>query len=67
MTEREKMLAGMIYNSRDEELLNMYHTSKKLLSEFNSTPPTEWVVHDQRSDPSKVAFVIVWHLKKVVI
>ena len=41
MTEHEKMLAGMIYNSRDEELLNMYHTSKKLLSDFDNTNSTE--------------------------
>lgn len=41
MTEREKMLAGIIYDSRDEELLNMYHVSKKLLAEFDNTPSTD--------------------------
>lgn len=41
MTEKEKMLSGLIYNSRDPELLALYHSAKKLLDEFNNTPSTE--------------------------
>ena len=36
MTEREKMLNGDDYNSRDAELLKMYHKARKLLKEYNS-------------------------------
>ena len=35
MTEREKMLNGDFYNSRDPELLSMYHRARKLLKEYN--------------------------------
>lgn len=31
MTEREKLLSGKYYNSRDPELLEMYHQAKELL------------------------------------
>lgn len=34
MTEKEKMLAGLEYDSRDQELLEMYHTCKALLKKF---------------------------------
>ena len=34
MTEFEKMLAGENYNSRDPELLKIYHRSKALLKEY---------------------------------
>ncbi|UWX53966.1 sugar O-acetyltransferase [Maribacter litopenaei] len=36
MTEREKMLQGMVYNSRDPELLEMYFHARKLTKELNS-------------------------------
>lgn len=36
MTEKHKMLAGMVYDSRDPELLSMYHKCKSLLSTFNN-------------------------------
>lgn len=35
MTEKEKMLKGEHYNSRDEELLRMYHKARRLLKEYN--------------------------------
>ena len=35
MTEREKMLAGQPYDSRDPELLRLYHRCRKLLQAFN--------------------------------
>lgn len=41
LTEREKMLAGEIYDSRDSELIGMYHNAKNLLEEFNNAPSTE--------------------------
>lgn len=37
LTEREKMLAGEAYQSRDPELLALYHKSRVLLSQFAST------------------------------
>lgn len=36
MTEKEKMLNGEDYNSRDSELLKMYHNARKLLKEYNN-------------------------------
>lgn len=36
MTEKEKMLRGDYYDSRDQELLRMYHNARKLLKEYNS-------------------------------
>ncbi len=35
MTEKQKMLSGHHYNSRDPELLEMYHNARKLLKEYN--------------------------------
>lgn len=35
MTEKEKMLNGDFYNSRDSELIEIYHQTRKLLLEFN--------------------------------
>ncbi|MCS4436668.1 sugar O-acetyltransferase [Aquiflexum gelatinilyticum] len=35
MTEREKLLAGEFYNSRDTELLEMYHQAKELLKQWS--------------------------------
>jgi len=35
MTEKEKMLHGDPYNSRDPELLKMYHHARKLLKKLN--------------------------------
>lgn len=36
MTEKEKMLNGAHYDSRDAELLRMYHKARKLLKRYNS-------------------------------
>ena len=36
MTEKEKMLQGEAYNSRDPELLGMYHRARKLLQAYNT-------------------------------
>lgn len=41
MTEREKMLAGQPYDTRDPELLGMYHRAKRLLDAYNNLPSTE--------------------------
>lgn len=40
MTERERMLAGESYRSRDPELLGLYHRAKSLLQQYSSTPST---------------------------
>ena len=37
MTEREKMLAGQLYDCGDPELLNRWHQSKNLKREYNLT------------------------------
>ncbi|MGD1946035.1 MAG: sugar O-acetyltransferase [Croceivirga sp.] len=36
MTEKQKMLNGDNYNSRDPELLNQYHTARALLKRYNN-------------------------------
>lgn len=35
MTEKEKMLAGQVYNTRDPELIEMYHRARKLMQAYN--------------------------------
>jgi maltose O-acetyltransferase len=40
-TEKERMLAGEAYNSRDPELLARYHKARVLLRAFAETPSTE--------------------------
>lgn len=35
MTEREKMLAGQLYDCGDQELLSQWHKAKDLIREFN--------------------------------
>lgn len=37
MTEREKMLAGELYDCGDAELLNQWHKAKDLIRDYNST------------------------------
>ncbi len=39
-TEKEKMLAGEIYNPGDQELLSRWHLAKKLTKEYNQTDST---------------------------
>ncbi len=36
VTEKEKMLNGDFYNSRDPELIEMYHNARKLLKAYNN-------------------------------
>ena len=35
MTEKEKMLEGLPYNSRDRDIIAMYHRARKLFREYN--------------------------------
>ena len=37
MTEREKMLAGMLYDCADAELLTQWHKAKDLIRDYNRT------------------------------
>lgn len=37
MTEREKMLAGMLYDCGDQELLEQWHKAKDLVRDYNQT------------------------------
>lgn len=39
MSEKEKMLAGLPYNSRDSELLARYDVARKLLANLNNSSP----------------------------
>lgn len=41
MTEREKMLAGELYDCGDEQLLKRWHYAKKLQLQYNSADTTE--------------------------
>lgn len=36
MTEKEKMINGDFYDSRDSELIGMYHKARKLLNRYNN-------------------------------
>ena len=40
-TERERMLRGEPYNSRDEGLLATAHRARALVAEFAATPSTD--------------------------
>ena len=37
MTEKEKMLAGQLYDCGDEELLTQWHKAKDLARDYNRT------------------------------
>ena len=41
MSEKEKMLAGLRYNSRDPELLERYYLVRKLLVKLNNSSPID--------------------------
>lgn len=41
MTEKEKMLAGEIYDGADKELITRWHRAKQLQAEYNNTPTTD--------------------------
>jgi len=47
MSEKEKMLAGLPYNSRDPELLERYYLTRKLLVKLNNSSPID---SEQRND-----------------
>jgi len=40
MTEKEKMLAGEMYDAGDKELITRWHLAKKLMKEYNKTDTT---------------------------
>jgi hypothetical protein len=41
MSEKEKMLASLTYNSRDPELLERYYVARKLLANLNNLSPID--------------------------
>ena len=41
MTEKEKMLAGMVYSATDEELLKELNATKDLIHEYNALKPSD--------------------------
>lgn len=41
MTEKEKMLAGALYDGMDPELLERWHEAKRLQAAYNATPSTD--------------------------
>ena len=41
MSERDKMLAGEVYDCGDAELLSIWHRAKKLQQEYNQSPSTD--------------------------
>ena len=47
MTEREKMLAGQLYDCGDSELLNRWHEAKNLVRDYNRTDSEDFVEKDR--------------------
>lgn len=47
MTEREKMLAGELYDCGDKELLQRWHLAKDLVREYNQTGSAELAEKDR--------------------
>lgn len=47
MTEKEKMLNGDYYDSRDEKLIRIYHRARKLLQSYN-TLNSELIIERER-------------------
>ena len=41
MTEKERMLKGMLYIAKDEELSKLYEYKKTILKEFNDESNTD--------------------------
>ena len=41
MTEKEKMLAGEIYDCGDKELLDRWHEAKRIQKEYNEEVSTD--------------------------
>ena len=47
MSEKEKMLAGLPYNSRDPELIERYYLVRKLLVKLNNSSPIDPVQRNE--------------------
>ena len=47
MTEREKMLAGELYDCGDAELLDRWHLAKDLAAAYNRTPSADLAEKDR--------------------
>ncbi len=47
MTEREKMLAGMMYDCGDAELISMWHKAKDLVRGYNNTASDDLAEKDR--------------------
>lgn len=47
MTEREKMLAGQLYDCGDPELLTQWHKAKDLVRSYNSLPSEDAAQKDR--------------------
>lgn len=41
MTEKEKMLAGLVYSATDNELLEELNAVKEIIHDYNSLPPSD--------------------------
>ena len=44
-TEKEKMLAGEVYDCADNELLTRWHKAKQLQQEYNNTLTTDCLLY----------------------
>ncbi len=44
MTEKEKMLAGMVYSAVDQQLLEELNAAKEVIHKYNSLSPADAVV-----------------------
>ncbi len=49
-TEKEKMLAGEMYDAGDEELITRWHLAKKLMKEYNQADTTDKKLLDKILD-----------------
>ena len=69
MTEKEKMLNGDYYDSRDKELIEMYHKARKLLKKYNNLDSeSSQNLHElffKLRDEFGQTFVIVTHNKEL--
>ena len=50
MTQKERMLKGLIYDPSDEELLALRKKSHKLCLEYNNTTEDDFIKRDAISD-----------------
>ena len=47
MTEKEKMLAGELYDAGDKELISRWHLAKKLMRKYNQADSTDFELLDK--------------------